>query len=515
VGGDRRVGFIGPDGNKLFALAETRCMKKNWILVFAIVALVRVAYIQIPFVEPFNNITRQSIGATVARNFYQHGFNFFYPEIDENGKGPYLHNVEMPICTYLAAILYRVTGGVSEGWGRMVSVIFSMLMLLYLFRLTRKIADERTAFWVVLFAGLSPLSLALSRSMQPDMATLAFCVTALFYFYEYQESGKIRHAALSAALFCLGVAAKIYSLYLFVPIIFLAWQKNKARVFFDIKNYVYAVVVSLALIWYWHMWRVGQEVQNLAYPSFHYPPGILEGRFGYFKLFMPPYVQLPAKTLILHILTPLGAICFVRGLFMRIPSQQRLMPVWLGGVVFYLLVMWPTAVIHPYYLLFLVPPVSFFMARGAVRFMDQLKGLSVLKRRAIFTILAIGYIVPVAYYYRLLYFIPADRQAIVDAGKAVESGTPKGSLVAAAYGTSPIQLYYCNRKGWLFDLSADDTVLVEELKKLRDQGANYFVTTEKVRLAEKENFSLYLQTTSKSVQDANSYVIFELGGRYE
>ncbi len=155
------------------------------------------------------------------------------------------------------------------------------------------------------------------------------------------------------------------------------------------------------------------------------------------------------------------------------------------------------------------------MARGAVQFSDETKRLSLTKRRAISMILIFVYIVTVAYYYRLLYFIPEDRQAIVEAGQAVASGVPQDSLVVAAYGTSPIQLYYCNRKGWLFDLSADDRTLIEELKKLRNEGAGYFVTTEKVRLAKKEKFSLYLQSTSRSVQDAGSYVIYELGDARE
>lgn len=490
-------------------------MKKMLWLCFGLVILVRVAYIQVPIVEQFNNITRQSIGATVARNFYQHGFNFFYPEIDENGKGPYLHNVEMPIATYLSAILYRLNGGVSEGLARMVSVFFSILMLWYLYLFVRKKADDRTALWTVLFAGLSPKSVALSRSIQPDMITLAMCVMALYHFYVYYETKRSRDFFISAALFCVGVAAKIYSLYLFIPIICIAWQRDKKRIFFEPKNYLYVGIVSLALIWYAVMWKAGQEIKNLAYPSFHYPPGILQGPFGYLKLFLPPYVLSPLKTVFFQILTPLGAVCLIAGVYLQSKTHQRVMFFWLAGVVFYLLVMWPTAVIHPYYFLFLVPPASFFMAKGAVFFLDRVRRLSGIKKYLIVGSLILGQAFFLAYYYRLLYFIPEDRVAIVEAGRAVESSTPKDALVVAAYGSSPIQLYYCNRKGWLFDLSADDKVLIEDLKKLRKEGARFFVTSEKVRLSEKQMFSLYLQTTSSAVRDASSYTIYELGERYE
>src|SRR3989338_8211507 len=100
--------------------------KKASIYVFFLALLVRVFYLNIAFVEPYNNLTRQTVVGMVARNFYQHGFNFFYPELDDNGTGPYLFNAEMPLYSYIMAIGYWLAGGVREWVARSVSVAFYM-----------------------------------------------------------------------------------------------------------------------------------------------------------------------------------------------------------------------------------------------------------------------------------------------------------------------------------------------------------------------------------------------------
>ena len=61
------------------------------ILLFAVLCgavFFRVVELNLPFLESYNSIGRQSIVAAVAHNFYQYGFNFFYPQINENGHGP-------------------------------------------------------------------------------------------------------------------------------------------------------------------------------------------------------------------------------------------------------------------------------------------------------------------------------------------------------------------------------------------------------------------------------------------
>src|SRR3990167_680095 len=145
--------------------------KKPAFLIFVLALFVRVYNLDLPFLEPYNNITRQVVVGMVARNFYHHGFNFFYPELDDNGTGPYLFNAEMPLYSYLMAIGYWLAGGVREWVARSVSVIFSMGTLFFIHAFARQIAGNRAAFFALLFAAFSPLNVALSRSIQIGRAS--------------------------------------------------------------------------------------------------------------------------------------------------------------------------------------------------------------------------------------------------------------------------------------------------------------------------------------------------------
>jgi hypothetical protein len=173
--------------------------------------------------------------------------------------------------------------------------------------------------------------------------------------------------------------------------------------------------------------------------------------------------------------------------------------------------MWPTAVIHPYYMLSLIPPLSFFVGLGADRLLSSRKSGPFLRNPVLAGLIVCLGAASILYYYRLLYFIPKDRMAIVEAGKAVDAFIPRKALVIASYGASPIQLYYCNRKGWSFDLNRnDDDSLVRDFENLVSRGSSYFVTTTFNELHRLPKFEKYLRTRYALVEENVDFVIFDL-----
>ncbi|OIO39105.1 MAG: hypothetical protein AUJ72_01350, partial [Candidatus Omnitrophica bacterium CG1_02_46_14] len=405
-----------------------KALQIHWkwvVLAFFLAVAVRVYNLNVPFVERFNAISRLSNCGSVARNFYYHGFNFFYPEIDENGPGPYLLNAEMPTYTYLMALAYALTGGVHEWAARAVSVLFSLAALWILYLFIRRLSGERTALFALIFAAFSPMNVALARSTQCDMTMVFAGTAALYFFYRYYQTQKWSHFIWSAFLMALAVGTKIYALYLFIPVIYLAWEREKWAIFRRPRNYLYCFLVSLTLIWYFYMWRVGHTLK-LAYSTFGYPPGIIQGQWGYLKLFLMPYVKLPSTVILAHILTPVGIVLFAFGIFKNTFKIYRLVWVWLFSVVFYLLVMWPTAVVHPYYLLPVIPPLAFFVAQGADRVLSNPR-FTFIKRAWFWVPICALELFCLFYYYRLLYFIPKDRACIVQGGKITDSLIPKNS----------------------------------------------------------------------------------------
>lgn len=482
-------------------------VKPTVFLIFFLALSVRVFNLNIPFLEPFNSVSRQSMCASVARNFYERGFHLFYPEIDENGSGPSLYNVEMPLYSYAMAVAYKLAGGVKEWAARSISVFFSMGMLVFLYLLVKRVAGRETAAWALAFAALSPMSVALSRSIQPDITMLFAATAALYFFYVYWQEDRAGAFVLSAIFLAFAVLTRIFALYLFIPIIYLAWEKEGTRLFKRPRNYAYAAFVALSLAWYVTMWRMGRS-QVLFYEPYRYSPAT--GGAGFFEFFGPRYLALPAKAVFLHLLTPLGAILFLLGFTAKYPARARVFNVWFFATLFYLLLLWRTVVIHPYYFLPLVPPVAFFIGQGCVRIRTA-GGMMKVFRHLVFLVAAVLFLsANLFYYYRLLYFVPLERMAVVEAGRAIEQLSPKDALVVASYGASPIQLYYSHRRGWTLDLEGvEDAALIDELEKLKQKNAAYYVTTQLPELDRKKDFRSYL-SGHRLVKRTDRYVVYAL-----
>ncbi len=469
----------------------------KWVVLALFLALaVRSYNLNVPFVERFNAISRLSNCASVARNFYEHGFNFFYPEIDENGAGPYLLNAEMPTYAYLMALAYKLTGGVHEWAARSVSVVLSLAALWLLYLLVRKKAGESAALFAMVFAALSPMNVALARSIQCDMTMVFAGTAALYFFIRYGETQRRGHFVLSAFSMALAVGTKIYALYLFIPVIYLAWEREGWSLLRRPRNYFYCLLVSLTFIWYFYMWKIGHE-QKLAYSTFGYPD-------------VPGQWTVPVKALFLHALTPIGAVLLAFGIFRKTFKEHRFAWIWLGSVVLYLIVMWPMVEMHPYYLLPAIPPLAYFVGLGGERLLAIASFPMFRSPRLWLPVLALELLF-CSYYYRLLYFIPPDRMAIVEGGKAVDALIPKDSLVIASWGESPIQLYYCHRRGWQFGLDRpDDGKLIESLEAKRKEGAGYFMSTTLDKLHALPSFERYLRSRYPVVKESAALIVFDL-----
>jgi len=489
-------------------------IKKITLLVFLLALSVRVFHLDIPFVEPYNNISRQSMCASVARNFYEHGFNLFYPEVDEGGAGPYLYNVEMPIYSYLMAIGYKLAGGVNEGVARSVSIFFSMALLLFLYLLIRRVGGERReqlALYGLIFASFSPLGVALSRSIQPDITMLSATVGALYTFYRYCETKRIRFYLSSMLMMTFAVLTKAFALYLFLPIIYTAWIFQGKALFKDFKNYLYAGVVSLALLWYVYMWAMGKAAQ-LPYDPYIYERGQMAVHSSYLKLFSFSALKLPVKILLVHILTPLGVVGCLAGICKRVSDKkQGVFYVWMLSVVIYLLFLWPTAMEHPYYFLPLIPIFAFFFALGMDRLLNSTMTSKFVRSPLVIVPVIALQIFWAGYFYRLLYFIPEERQAIVKTGQLADALIPKEDLVIASWGASPIQLYYSHRKGWALNIQdADGAHLIKLLEDYRQEGAAWYITSKTSEIPRNPVFVQYLRDNYTVVQDTDTSLIVNL-----
>lgn len=495
------------------------------LAILCLAAALRFTKLDLPFVEPYNSLSRQAIVATVARNFYQHGFDFFYPEIDENGRGPYLYNAEMPIYSYLMAIGYKLSGGVNEWAARAVSALFSMGMLAFLYLFVRRLGGERAALAALALAAVSPLNLALSRSIQPEATLLFASVGAIYFLYRYSEGDGSDCLALSALFLAFAVATKIQSIvYLAPPLAYLAWRKDGAKFFRKPTYAILGLAVFFSLLWYAAMFQAGQR-EELIYTPYDFLKNRGPENVPYWSTFSPKYVALLGKYLVFHLLTPAGAVLAAVGLFVPPApacrqagvlaggrrASNRVFDAWAVGVALYSFVFWRFLLDHSYYQLPLIPVAAYYAGRG----FEFLVSRGFFRR--FWVALAAGLLVLAsvatsARFYPGIYSVTPELSRIVKAGEAVQRLTPQGSLVLANYGGSTIQLYYCNRKGWAFDIRRprSDDALIEELEHRRSKGGAYFVTTTFGQLDEVPRFKQHLDAFYPVLERTGDYVIYDL-----
>ncbi len=482
--------------------------EKAAALVFAGAFFFRVYQLDLPIVEPYNSLSRQAIVATVARNFYQHGFNFFYPEIDENGPGPYLYNAEMPVYSYLMALMYLMAGGAREWASRLVSVLFSMGSLAFVYLFLRRLYDARHALPALVFLAFSPLYLAVSRALQPEAAMMFASTGTLYFLYLHYETGKARFLALSALLMAFAVATKVHSLYLFLPALYLAWRYRGASFLRDHAHWAYLAAALAPLVWYYFMWKAGVDDPRLIYRPYDFVKNRGPEGVSYWALFAPSFLRPVAKYFVFHLLTPLGVVLAAAGLFSKAPEKNKVFYAWLAASVVYVIFFWRILIDHSYYQIPLAPPLAFLMGKGWVLLGERVPRKTLWASLALLGVLSAA---NAGYFYRGIYFIPEPQRRIVATGEAVQRLTPPDSLVVASYDTGTIQLYYCNRKGWAFYVRphAAESLIVE-MELLRAQGADYYVIASAKVLDDAPGLESYLRSRYSVVDETDGRLLVAL-----
>ncbi|MBI4432107.1 MAG: glycosyltransferase family 39 protein [Candidatus Omnitrophica bacterium] len=478
-----------------------------WLIIFAAVA-VRFYHLDLPYMEPYNSVSRQMTTATIARNFYEHGFNFFYPEIDLNGPGPYYETAEVPVVPYLIALSYKAAGGVREWAGRMVSVLFSLLFMLVMFLFVKRIYGIVAANAALCFLAFSPISVAFSRSVQPDMFMLLASASCLYFFYEYCRTRGLKHFFISLIFLMLALWTKPYTLYLLPVIFVMAWNAQGKSIFRDPKYYFYLAVAALSLFWYWNMYELSLTM-NQNYRTLAYDRGVVPLSWGYL-LSLGHFVTI-FKIFFIHVLTPVASILFLLGFLNRKPEKESLIfYVWFFGIVLFLAAVWPIFIMNHYYLLAMLPVCAVFVGVGTKRVLDDPKTRQWALKPIVLGIMTLMTVATLYYYYRGLYFIPKEHLHVIEAGEEVRKTTAPDSLIVSSYGSTHSLLYYCHRKGWSITISHPLEKSIPQLEEMRKKGADYFVTTRQNLAVAEKGFEDYLRTHFSVHREAERYLIFRL-----
>ena len=331
---------------------------KNFHLDHVVLALILFAFlarfyhIGAPLLD--HHSIRQIDTASIARNFYEGGFNLFRPQFDGGGTPGYVE-CEFQIYSYLVAILYKMFG-VREYLGRLLSVICSLFTAACLYFLIKRIKDPSTALFSVFAFVASPLSIAVGRSFQPESMMLFFSTATLLSLLEWLETKNIKFYFLTILFLSLTLLIKIPNLFLGLPILFLILYMKGYTFLFRKKTVLLGFIpllISFSWYFYAHLLFIkygntfiggGNKFTNLAL--------IMDYRW---------WIQIFVNRLGGIVLTPFGYLLAFGGLFfVSLRKKEAIFIYWLAAVLIYVFVVGQGNLYHDYYQYPLLPVMCFF-----------------------------------------------------------------------------------------------------------------------------------------------------------
>jgi 4-amino-4-deoxy-L-arabinose transferase-like glycosyltransferase len=460
-----------PDGTARRPYHVTKLVIAIWILALA----VRLILIDQPYVDHWS--WRQSDVAAIARNFFEHGFRFGYPQIDWAGGAAGYVGTEFPILPFLAAICYKFAG-IHEWIGRSQAVVFFAISLPFFFLLVREIFGRHAAIWATFFYAFAPLNVFAGRSFMPDVPSLSLGIIGLYFFLCWVRNPKPALFYLAAIGISLSILIKVTSIVFAVPLAYIVvgrlCQPRRPSGFTVKRPTIYraAAFATIAILpsvaWYWHAYQIAERF----YPHHFFGAGGV--RLESFSWYgdIARQTATTSLTAVLAIMALIGLFVAPRGKF------GCLFDWWLAAMILFVLAV-GYGNRHPWYQLPLVPIAAAFAGSGCAFLGSKIS--SRVAAVGLSSLLASLFAIQAFLYVRPLYESSAAQ--LRDAGRELNKITTPDALILAANTGNPTIFYYAARKGWHFleqdgiygGNPSDSEQAIADLERLRWQGATHVV----------------------------------------
>lgn len=223
------------------------------------------------------HLWRQTDCLSIAKNYYDHGMNFFKPEIHnqlgDNGTSGYSAG-ELPLLYYSAAVLWKIFG-VHEWIYRLLVLVISFVGFFALYRTISKLLKDN--FWGAVGAFLiftSPILAYYSVSFLTNLPALSFSFIGWYYFLRFYESKQEKYFFISSAFFALAALLKIpesLNYLIIVAIYFLELSTNifkKREIYFfpNPKKSALAILLFFCSVFSWYIYaKYFNDIHNGKY----------------------------------------------------------------------------------------------------------------------------------------------------------------------------------------------------------------------------------------------------------
>jgi 4-amino-4-deoxy-L-arabinose transferase-like glycosyltransferase len=386
---------------------------------------------------------RQADTAAVTRNFIKEGFNPFLPKYDDMSgvsEKP-ISNVnryrfvEFPIYNIVTYPFY-LFGGVNDTYSRLVSVLFSLGSILFIFLIAKKYTNRFTALLAAFLYAALPYNVFYSRTTLPE-PTFVFFALGMVYFCDLLISSKGKLNLFLALLFSMtAFLIKPWAIFFVPPLIYAVLKNDR----FSLKH-LWFVLLSVIPFILWRLWIL-QHPEGIPASNWLYNGNGIR--------FQPSFWWwIISERLGKEILGVTGLVLFIIGLLIK-PKRNYFLHIWALSLLTYFLIFATGNVNHDYYQYIFMPVATIMLARG---FNFLITGVESFIPRFWTIILALLFL-PLTFYFtwipiKELYKV--NNPSIVEAGLKADQILPKEAIVIAPYNGDTAFLYQTNRSGFAFN----------------------------------------------------------------
>lgn len=413
---------------------------------------------------------RQADTSAVSKVYLENGIDLLHPmyfdisNIQSGKNNPQGYRmVEFPIYNVLQVVTFIALPVFSfEMWGRLVTVFSSTLTLIFIYLLTKKYIDNKTALFAAFFYAVLPFSIYYGRVILPDPTATMAIVGGTWFFSSWATKKSLPNFILACIFTAAAFLLKPFTIFFTLPLFYIAWESFGISFIKKISLWIFLIVSLIPLI-LWRIW-ISQFPEGIPVSNWLFNGGNIRFTGAYFYWIF-------GERLGKLILGYTGyALLFLGFLKNREKHFGFFLSLALSSLI-YLVVVARGNVQHDYYQIMILPTICIFLGRGVTFLLSLVsKTLSQITYNFIailgilvFCILGMLFF---SWYYVRDYF-NINNMALVTAGKIADQKLPRDAKVIAANEGDTSFLYYVGRKGWP---SFQDSP--ENLKKL---GATHIV----------------------------------------
>lgn len=431
-------------------------------VIFLLAFLVRLYRIDNPIADWHS--WRQADTSAVARNFLKFGFDPLRPRFDDLSNIPSgkdnpqgYRMVEFPVYQTIGLGLYQFTrnipGVTLEISLRLVSILSSLGIMLFLYDLVKKNSNRLTALGAILVFAFLPYSVYFSRTILPEMLAIFFAIGAIWTFRGAWGSGG--NWGFSGILAGLALLTKPTAGFLLLPLVYFWLKDFRFSYQYFLRLFLFCVFAFAGFL-LWRGW-IQQYSEGIPANLWLLNAGNIRFSGAYFYWLLGE--RLAKLILGYWLVVPLAM-----GMISKSVTSHKINMLLLAGTILYAVIFARGNVQHDYYQILWLPVLAIFLGQGMAVLLAQNNHFShflsiTLVVFCFFTGMLLSWREIRSYYW-------INNPAIIEAGQAVDKLVPKEAKVIAPFGGDTAFLYQTNRQGWPVGF---------EIEKKISLGADYYV----------------------------------------